>query len=179
MPLLRTEEHDGLVCKFYDGGVVKVGTTAADRFSIRLKDDEDFATRLKKELEERRARLAETKHKGREKYRKRPNAKEDLKAISAKNQKIYDERLEARQAATKRNAEERRARCAPGPSSPCCAYHRRAHGRAIWLGRLRLGQLHEAARAKADVRRAAVRVRHGSRQGADPAASHVPDVLRF
>jgi hypothetical protein len=26
MPLLRTEEHEGLVCKVYDGGVVKVGT---------------------------------------------------------------------------------------------------------------------------------------------------------
>ena len=61
------------------------------------------------ELEERRARLAETKHKGREIYGKRSNAKEELKAISAKNQKIYDERLEAKQAATERNAEERRA----------------------------------------------------------------------
>ena len=47
MPLLRTEPHEGLVCKFYDGGVVKVGTTAADRFTIRLKDGDDFPTRLK------------------------------------------------------------------------------------------------------------------------------------
>ena len=109
MPLLRTEEHDGLVCKFYDGGVVKVGTTAADRFSIRLKEDDDFSTRLKKELEERRRARLEAEHKGREIYRKRPNAKEELEAISAKNQKIYDERLEAKQVATERNAEERRA----------------------------------------------------------------------
>ena len=36
MPLLRTEEHEGLVCKFYDGGVGKVGTTAAERFTMRL-----------------------------------------------------------------------------------------------------------------------------------------------
>ena len=51
MPLLHTEEHEGLVCKFYDGGVVMVGTTAAERsFTIRLKDDDDFPTRLKKEL---------------------------------------------------------------------------------------------------------------------------------
>ena len=45
MPLLRTEEHEGLKCRFYDGGVVMVGTTAADRFTIRLKDDDDFPTR--------------------------------------------------------------------------------------------------------------------------------------
>ena len=45
MPLLRTELHEGLVCKFYDGGIVKVGTTAADRFTIRLKDGDDFPSR--------------------------------------------------------------------------------------------------------------------------------------
>ena len=108
MPLLRTEEHDGLVCKFYDGGVVKVGTTAADRFTIRLKDGDDFATRLKQELEER-GTPPEPKQRGRELHRKRPTAKEELKAISAKNQKIYDEQLAAKQAATARNAEDRRA----------------------------------------------------------------------
>ena len=108
MPLLRTEEHEGLVCKFYDGGVVKVGTTAADRFTIRLKEDEDFPTRLKEELEERCAQ-PEPKHRGRELYRKRPTAEEELKAISAKNQKIDAERRAAKQAATERNAEERRA----------------------------------------------------------------------
>ena len=101
------EEHDGVVCKFYDGGVVKVGTTAADRFTIRLKDGEDFPTRLKKELEERSAR--EPEHEGRQLYRKRPTAAEELQGISAKNQKIYDERLAARQAATQRNAEDRHA----------------------------------------------------------------------
>ena len=106
MPLLRTEEHEGLVCKFYDGGVVKVGTTAAERFTIRLKDDEDFPTRLKKELEERFA--PEPKHQGRELYRKRPTAEEELKAISAKNQKIDAERRAAKQASTQRNAEDRR-----------------------------------------------------------------------
>ena len=108
MPLLRTELHEGLVCKFYDGGIVKVGTTAADRFTIRLKDGDVLQTRLQQELEERRAH-AEPKHEGRELYRKRPAAKEELKAISAKNQKIYDEQLAAKKAATARNAEDRRA----------------------------------------------------------------------
>ena len=50
MPLLRTEVHEGLVCKFYDSGVVMIGTTAADRFTVRLKDGDDFATRLNEEL---------------------------------------------------------------------------------------------------------------------------------
>ena len=82
MPLLRTEEHDGLMCKFYEGGVVMVGTTAAERFTIRLKDHEDFPTRLKKELE-KRCTPPEPKHEGRQIYRKRPTAEEELKAISA------------------------------------------------------------------------------------------------
>ena len=107
MPLLRTEEHEGLVCRFYDGGVVMVGTTAADRFSIRLKDGDEFPTRLKEKLEERCA-STEPEHKARELYRKRPNAKEELAAISAKNQKIDEERRAAKQAATQRNAEDRR-----------------------------------------------------------------------
>ena len=107
MPLLRTEEHEGLVCKFYDGGVVKIGTTAADRFTIRLKDDDDFPTRLNQELNERCA-PPEPTHERRKLHRKRPTAQEELNAISAKNQKIYDERLVAKQAATERNAEERR-----------------------------------------------------------------------
>ena len=108
MPLLRTEEHEGLKCRFYDGGVVMVGTTAADRFTIRLKDDDDFPTRLKEELEERCA-PPEPERKGRELYRKRPTAEEQLKEISAKNQKIDKERRAAKQAATQRNAEDRRA----------------------------------------------------------------------
>jgi hypothetical protein len=66
MSLLRTEEHEGLVCKVYDGGVVKVGTTAADRFTFRLKDGDDLRTRLNEELEERSA--CEPKHEGRELY---------------------------------------------------------------------------------------------------------------
>ena len=74
----------------------------------RLKDDDDFLMRLKKELEERRESL-ESKHERREIYRKRPNAEEELKAISAKNEKIDAERRAAKQAATERNAEERRA----------------------------------------------------------------------
>jgi hypothetical protein len=107
MPLLRTEEHEGLVCKFYDGGVVMVGTTAADRFTVRLKDGDDFATRLKEKLKERCA-ATEPEHKARELYCKRPNAKEELAAISAKNQKIDAERRAAKQASTQRNAEDRR-----------------------------------------------------------------------
>ena len=36
MPCLRTETVHGVVCKFYeDGGIVKVGTTAACRFTIK------------------------------------------------------------------------------------------------------------------------------------------------
>ena len=107
MPLLRTEVHEGLVCKFYDSGVVMIGTTAADRFTVRLKDGDDFATRLNEELKKRSAR--EPEHQGRELCRKRPTAEEQLKAISAKNQKIDAERRAAKQAATERNAEERRA----------------------------------------------------------------------
>ena len=114
MPLLRTEEHEGLACNFYDGGVVKVGTTAAGRFTIRLKDDEDFPKRLKKELEERHAPL-EPEPKGRKLYRKRSTAEEELSAISSKNQKIDAERRAAKQAATERNAEERRAACMADP----------------------------------------------------------------
>ena len=107
MPLLRTEVHEGLVCKFYDSGVVMIGTTAADRFTVRLKDGDDFATRLNEELKKRSAR--EPEHQGRELCRKRPTAEEQLKAISAKNQKIDAERRAAKQVATERNAEARRA----------------------------------------------------------------------
>ena len=106
MPLLRTEVHEGLVCKFYDSGVVMIGTTAADRFTVRLKDGDDFATRLNEELKKRSAR--EPEHQGRELCRKRPTAEEQLKAISAKNQKIDAERRAAKQASTQRNAEDRR-----------------------------------------------------------------------
>ena len=45
MPLLRTEQHEG-------GGVM-VGTKAADRFTIRLKDGDDFPTCLRQKLKER------------------------------------------------------------------------------------------------------------------------------
>ena len=96
MPLLRTEEHEGLVCKFYDGVVVMVGTTAADRFTIRLKDGDEFPTRLKEKLKERCA-ATKPEHKAHELYRKRPTADEELKTISAKNQKIDAERRAAKQ----------------------------------------------------------------------------------
>ena len=51
MPLLREEKIHGWPCKFYDNGVVMVGTTA-DRFSIKLLADEGawFATKLRAEL---------------------------------------------------------------------------------------------------------------------------------
>jgi len=135
MPLLRTEEHEGLVCKVYDGGVVKVGTTAADRFTIRLKDGDDLKTRLKEELEERST--CEPEHQGREIYRKRPNAEQQLKAISAKNQKIDAERRLAKQAATQRNAEERRA---ARTADPCLC----TKEGATELQRLTKGMLHES-----------------------------------
>ena len=52
MPCLRTETVHGVVCKFYDGGIVKVGTTAACRFTIKVAADEEswFSTRLRAEL---------------------------------------------------------------------------------------------------------------------------------
>ena len=41
-----------MVCKFYDGGVVKVGTSAASRFTVKVPADEEswFSTRLRAEL---------------------------------------------------------------------------------------------------------------------------------
>ena len=62
---------------------------------------------MKEKLDERCA-PTEPEHKARELYRKRPNAKEELAAISAKNQKIDAERRAAKQASTQRNAEDRR-----------------------------------------------------------------------
>ena len=55
MPCLRTTTIHGVVCKFYDGGVVKVGTTAASRFTMKVPDDEIswFPTRLRAELVKR------------------------------------------------------------------------------------------------------------------------------
>ena len=52
MPCLRTETIHGVVCKFYDGGVVKVGTGAASRFTIKVPADEQvwLSTRLRAEL---------------------------------------------------------------------------------------------------------------------------------
>ena len=52
MPLLRTEEHEG---------VIKVGTTAANRFTMRLKGDDDFKTR---EIKKQRS-AHEPQHQGR------------------------------------------------------------------------------------------------------------------
>ena len=54
MPLLSTEKVHGWPCKFYDDGLVKVGTKT-DRFTIRVLADEGawFATRLRAELIER------------------------------------------------------------------------------------------------------------------------------
>ena len=55
MPCLRTATIHGVVCKFYDGGVVKVGTSAASRFTIKVPKDEEswFPTRLREELVKR------------------------------------------------------------------------------------------------------------------------------
>ena len=38
-----------MVCEFYDGGVIRVGTTAACRFTINMAADEElwFSTRLR------------------------------------------------------------------------------------------------------------------------------------
>ena len=60
MPLLHTETIHGYVCKFYDGDVVKVGTTV-DRFTIKVPAEESswVATRLRAELIERELATAE------------------------------------------------------------------------------------------------------------------------
>ena len=60
MPVLRTENIHNVVCKFYDGGVVKVGT-AGDRFTIRVPAEEElwFGTRLRAELIRRELAMAE------------------------------------------------------------------------------------------------------------------------
>ena len=52
MPLLRTEAVHGAQCKFYSGNVVKVGTTAAGRFTMKVSTGEEwwFSTRLRAEL---------------------------------------------------------------------------------------------------------------------------------
>ena len=56
MPLVRDEKVHGWPCKFYDDGVVKVGTTT-NRITIRVPESELgwFATRLRTELIEREA----------------------------------------------------------------------------------------------------------------------------
>ena len=61
MPCLRTETIHGVVCKFYDGGVVKVGTSAASRFTIKVPADEESwsSTRLRAELIKRELATAD------------------------------------------------------------------------------------------------------------------------
>ena len=53
MPLQCEETVFGIACKFYDKGIVKVGTTAAARFTINVQGDDHFPTRLRHELIER------------------------------------------------------------------------------------------------------------------------------
>lgn len=58
MPLQREAVVHGFQCKFYDDGVVKVGTTAAARFTMRplLDSDLDFDTQLLMELVKQKAK---------------------------------------------------------------------------------------------------------------------------
>ena len=51
MPVVKEDRVHGHVCKFYDGGVVKVGTSTA-RFTIKVPAGEAwwFSTRLRAEL---------------------------------------------------------------------------------------------------------------------------------
>jgi hypothetical protein len=56
MPLQRETEVHGFKCKFYDDGVVKVGTTAAARFTMRPMPDGDFDTQLLMELVKQKAK---------------------------------------------------------------------------------------------------------------------------
>ena len=56
MPIIKEEMHLGFSCKFYDNGVAKVGTTAAARFSMKVKPDFDFETQLYTELVKQKAK---------------------------------------------------------------------------------------------------------------------------
>ena len=56
MPLLKSEEHHGFCCKFYDAGVVKVGSTAAARFTFRPEPNKDFGEQLLSELVKQKAK---------------------------------------------------------------------------------------------------------------------------
>ena len=60
MPLQRKETIHGLECKWYDGGTVVVGTTAA-RFTVKVPADEVswFSTRLRAELIKRQLATAD------------------------------------------------------------------------------------------------------------------------
>ena len=60
MPLLRTETIHGWVCKFYDKGVVMVGTTGS-RFTMNVLEDESswVATKLRNELIKRELATAD------------------------------------------------------------------------------------------------------------------------
>lgn len=56
MPLQREAVVHGFKCKFYDDGVVKVGTTAAARFTMRPIPDGDFDEQLLMELDKQKAK---------------------------------------------------------------------------------------------------------------------------
>ena len=56
MPIIKEEPHLGFSCKFYDNGVAKVGTTAAARFSMKVKPDVDFDVQLYIELVKQKAK---------------------------------------------------------------------------------------------------------------------------
>ena len=55
MPLLKSEQHYGFTCKFYDGGIVKVGSSAAARFTFKPKPDQGFDKQLLSELVRQKA----------------------------------------------------------------------------------------------------------------------------
>ena len=50
MPLLKSEQHHGFTCKFYDGGIVKVGSSSASCFTFRPQIDKSFEEQLLREL---------------------------------------------------------------------------------------------------------------------------------
>ena len=53
MPLVSEATHFGWACKFYDNGIVKVGT-ATSRFSLRTSAGDHFASLLRAELIKRK-----------------------------------------------------------------------------------------------------------------------------
>ena len=110
MPLLRQEVVLGWPCKFYDNGVVKVGTTAAVRFTVRTSAGEHFASLLRAELIKRKLADAEA-------------LPVDVagEAALARNAAAAAQRKAANKAATAAARAEREAALAAAAEDCCCS----------------------------------------------------------